>query len=124
MNKYRHYILYAKGFYKKTIGYTDLFKIQENYTGIQEHHLTTNDINIVLYEIVKPILFNRKYEHLIDVFLFKIENLGRLEAFLSFIKWVELEDLGVLGDPDPSILPIAEEVIQKNKEERRKLIRI
>lgn len=110
LNPYRHYYLYAKGWYKKSKNIiNDLKKIQSNYSGVAPEYLTIDDIITVINEIIYPIIKTSEYSfnRLISVTInstHKDKLLAYIKACLQEIESTNLTQFGNLGLPDGSIL--------------------
>ena len=115
MNLHTHYYLYAKGWYLKTDVLDDLRKIQSNYTGLDEKHITDGDIIGMLQQLVFQHISNEwsfldflevldpqyNWKHREEPSLYQIRLIEACLHTLRFIKAIGLD----LGQPDFSILP-------------------
>lgn len=63
LNKYRHFYLYAKHWYKMTNRIEDLKKLVSNYTGSDPHDVPIKDIINVLEDAVFDLLEGRLNTH-------------------------------------------------------------
>lgn len=131
------FILYAKGHYKtRTVDGTvwgDLKRIQSEWSGIGEEHISTNDIItslIILTEEVVPKISLLNF--LIDItpehfWEFSTEQeyslyLAIVYKCLSLIRFIRVIDKNgnniiELGEANPKILPLSKQTIDRRKNE-------
>lgn len=117
LNTYRHWYLYFKGWYKKTNIIEDLKKIQSNWSGIDERHISKYDVLSVVTSILYPHLSKDKFFKFIDDslkentrFVGGSVNSCHIERMIysakSILSKVDKDSIdGDLGYPDFSILP-------------------
>jgi len=53
---YRHFYLYAKGWYKRTNTFDDLRKLVSEFSGISIEHIRKNDVLVVLGNVMKEVM--------------------------------------------------------------------
>ena len=138
---YRHYLLYAKGHYVRfkvdgTV-WGDLFRIQSEYTGIEDEYLKREDILRCLIDAINTFIkpFDDLLSFLMDIrpqncwkiwpepftsyveldkkYNYETAVVGKCLSLLRFARVLDTEGNTIvnLGEPDPNILEV------KSKEE-------
>ena len=128
LNKYRHFYLYAKQFYKSSNTIEDLQKLVANYTNSKDpQKISITDIMYVLEDAVNELLEGKLNTHakilraihkkskplskhttfsteeiLINAYLFILLNAEGKEI----PKWSNETQWECIGQPDPNLLPI------------------
>jgi len=117
----RHIFLYAKGHYKKTNAIEDMKKILGKRSGLSPEHISDEDINYVLLDLIYS--YTKKKDSFIR-FIFTLHPHNAWEhgcpikasydfekvlisACLSVLRFQDIKDIPFgLGRPDPTILPL------------------
>lgn len=134
LNKYRHFFLYAKGFYKQTTLIDDLKILVSNYydnIGVNYISVNINDIYKILAKCIKNYVNSSDKFLTFTNYLFSVGNLGKpndtsdslnfsfINTCLSIMRDASIKEDnfsegtliidGKLGLPDSSVLQLSEE---------------
>jgi hypothetical protein len=117
LNDYRHFYLYAKGWYEETNVIDDLKKIACNYCGAEKIK-TSDALNFVIRLAYKAIQHSGNPEYVFEEFMWNVRNGILLQenksederlayACLELLMFELVSSIdGKLGEPDPKVLPL------------------
>lgn len=114
MKKYSHFILYAKGFYKKSGNLLqDMKHIVSNYSGVNEKHISSGDVFVVMTEIA----FHFIGKNLSDFqrYTEDVSAGGYIYGIIKMLNSISIENMEI-SYPDPSVLPLSEEFLSEVNE--------